>query len=56
MSSDTFVVLCVGFLFGYLFTFYVDFLIEVIIYFHHKNKDYREIKQDKKSKKEEVEK
>lgn len=56
MSSDTFVILFAGFIFGFGFCAFFDVAGELYIYFHRKNKEYRERKQDKKSKKEEVEK
>ena len=56
MSVECFIILFVGFIFGFGFYAFFDVACELYIYFHRKNIDYREKKQDKKSKKEEVEK
>lgn len=56
MSVECFIILFTGFIFGFGFYAFFDVAGELYIYFHRKNKDYREKKLDKKSKKEEVEK
>lgn len=56
MSVYQLIILFVGFIFGAGFISLFDLICEMFIYFHHKNIEYRERKQEKKSKKEEVEK
>ena len=56
MNSEHYIILFVGFLFGAGFISLFDLVSELFIYFYHKNIEYREIKRDKKTKKEEVEK
>lgn len=56
MNSEHYIILFVGFIFGFGFYAFFDVAGELYIYFYRKNKDYREKKQDKKTKKEEVEK
>lgn len=56
MNSEHYIILFVGFIFGAGFISLFDLGSEMYIYFYHKNIEYRERKQDKKTKKEEVEK
>lgn len=56
MSVYQLIILFVGFLFGVSYICFLDLICEMFRYFHHKNIEYRERKQDKKTKKEEVEK
>lgn len=47
MKFDQLVFLVTGFIFGFGFASLTELLSELYIYFYHKNKDYRERKQEK---------
>lgn len=52
MNSEHYIILFVGFIFGAGFISLFDLGSEMFIYFYHKNIEYRERKQNKKTKKE----
>lgn len=54
MSFECFIVLFSGFIFGFGFCAFFDVAGELYEYFHRKNKEYREKKQDKNSENSEV--
>ena len=49
MNTEHLITFATGFIFGTGFVYFIDLVSELYIYFYHKNKDYREKKQEKKS-------